>query len=281
MDWYKETLYSEVSQSFKVARVIHREKTDFQDLVIFENKLMGRILALDGVVQLTEGDEFFYHEMMGHVPVMAHGGAKRALIIGGGDGGLLREVLRHRSIERVVMVEIDPYVIELSKKFLRAVPGRAFEDPRAEIVIADGAKYVAETAERYDVIMIDSTDPVGPGEVLFTAAFYGNCKRCMKPGGIMVTQNGVPFFQPDELANTWKRLGALFPDVSFYMVPVPTYYGSFMALAWASLEPKHRTTPLAELERRYAASGLKTRYYNPGIHQAAFQLPNYVRARLG
>lgn len=281
MDWYKETLYKDISQSFKVERIIHREKTELQDLVIFENKAMGRVLALDGVIQTTEGDEFFYHEMMGHVPLIAHGNARRVLIIGGGDGGLLEEVLKHKAIERVVMVEIDRYVIDLSKKYLPSIPGKAFEDPRTEIVIADGAKYVAETAERFDVIMVDSTDPMGPGEVLFTSAFYADCKRCMRPAGVMVTQNGVPFFQPDELSTTWQRLKPLFPDVSFYVVPVPSYYGGFMTLGWASLDAKHRRTAPAEVERRIAAVAIETRYYNPGVHQACFQLPNYVRARLG
>jgi spermidine synthase len=281
MDWYKETLYPEVSQSFRVGKVIHREKTEHQDLVIFENKVMGRVLALDGVIQTTEGDEFFYHEMMGHVPVIAHGGARRVLIIGGGDGGLLEEVLKHKAVERAVMVEIDPYVIELSKKYLPSIPGKAFEDERAEIVIADGARYVAETVERFDVIMVDSTDPQGPGEVLFRPEFYAGCRRCMNPGGIMVTQNGVPFFQPDELATTWQRLTPLFPDVGFYVVPVPTYYGGFMTLAWASLDARHRQTPAAEISRRVEAARLDTRYYNPAIHTACFALPNYVRARLG
>ena len=281
MDWYKETLYREVSQSFKVERIIHREKTELQDLVIFENKMMGRVLALDGVIQTTEGDEFFYHEMMGHVPVIAHGRARKVLIIGGGDGGLLEEVLKHETIERVVMVEIDPYVIELSKRYLPAIPGKAFEDPRAQVVIADGARFVAETEERFDVVMVDSTDPQGPGEVLFTTEFYGNCKRCMNPGGIMVTQNGVPFFQPDELSTTWNRLRPLYPDVSFYVVPVPTYYGGFMSLAWASLEPNHRATPAAEIAERFAKARLDTKYYNPAIHQACFALPNYLQARMG
>ena len=281
MEWYQETLYKEISQSLKVERIIHREKTELQDLVIFENRVMGRVLALDGVIQTTEGDEFFYHEMMGHVPLIAHGNARRVLIIGGGDGGLLEEVLKHEAIERAVMVEIDRYVIDLSKQYLPSIPGHAFEDPRTEIVIADGAKYVAGTAERFDCIMVDSTDPMGPGEVLFTAAFYADCKRCLKPGGVMVTQNGVPFFQPEELATSWKRLKPLFPDVGFYAVPVPTYYGGFMTLGWASLEPAHRRTAPAEIERRIRSAGLATRYYNPGIHQACFQLPNYMLARLG
>lgn len=280
MDWYNETLYKDVCQSFRIDKIIHREKTEHQDLVIFENKAMGRVLALDGIIQTTEGDEYFYHEMMGHVPLFAHGNAKHVLIIGGGDGGLLEEVLKHKSVERVVMVEIDRYVIDLSKKYLPTIPGNAFEDPRTKIVIADGAKYAAEATEQFDVIMVDSTDPMGPGEVLFRSEFYANCKRRMNPGGIMVTQNGVPFFQTGEVTTTWRRLTPIYPDVSFYVVPVPTYYGGFMTISWASLEPKHRQTPVAEIEGRFKAAGIETKYYNPAIHQACFALPNYVRAQL-
>ncbi len=281
MDWYQETLYSDVHQGFAVTRVIHREKTEHQDLVIFENARMGRILALDGVIQTTEGDEFFYHEMMGHVPLFAHGAAERVLIIGGGDGGLLREVLKHRNVRRAVMVEIDPHVIDLSRQYLPSLSAGAFDDPRAELVIADGAKYVAETDERFDVVMVDSTDPHGPGEVLFTSEFYGNCHRCQTEQGIIVTQNGVPFFQPDELTTSWRRLGPIFEDVGFYVVPVPTYYGGFMTLGWGAKTAAHRATAGAELARRYGAAGFATRYYNPAIHAACFALPNYIRDRIG
>jgi spermidine synthase len=280
MDWYDETLYADVHQGFAVARIIHREKTEHQDLVIFENSRMGRVLALDGVIQTTEGDEFFYHEMMSHVPLFAHGKAERVLIIGGGDGGLLEEALKHPDVKRVVMVEIDPHVIELSRRFLPGISGGAFDDARTELVIADGARYAAETAERFDVVMVDSTDPHGPGEVLFTAAFYADCHRCLGEGGIMVTQNGVPFFQPDELKTSWSRLKPIFADVAFYIVPVPTYYGGFMTLGWAAKSALPRAAALEELAKRYARSGMTTRYYNPETHRAAFALPNYIRAPL-
>jgi spermidine synthase len=280
MDWYQETLYSDVRQGFAVDRIIHREKTEHQDLVIFENARMGRVLALDGVIQTTEGDEFFYHEMMGHVPLFAHGAAERVLIIGGGDGGLLREVLKHKSVKRVVMVEIDPHVIELSRQYLPRLSAGAFDDPRAELVVADGAKYVAEAKERFDVVMVDSTDPHGPGAVLFTAEFYGHCQRCQTERGILVTQNGVPFFQPEEVSTSWERLTPIFPDVSFYLVPVPSYYGGFMSLGWAARTPEHRATGAAALARRFETAQISTRYYNPAIHQACFALPNYVRARM-
>ena len=181
------------------------------------------------------------------------------------------------------MVEIDASVIEMCREYLPNHSAGAFDDPRAKIVIADGAAFVAETAEtetgrRFDVVIIDSTDPAGPGEVLFSQAFYGNCKRCLKPGGVIVTQNGVPSMQGSEVTNSYQRLGAHFADVSFYVAPVPTYVGGFMALGWASDDAALRATPLEELEARHAAAGIETRYYNSEIHRAAFALPNYVRA---
>jgi spermidine synthase len=277
-DWYDERLYEDYRQGLRVERVLHREQTEHQDLIIFENARFGRVLALDGVVQTTEGDEFVYHEMLAHMPVIGHGRARHVLIVGGGDGGALREVLRHRSVERAVMVEIDGSVIEMCREYLPKHSAGAFDDPRAEIVIADGAAFAAETERRFDVVIIDSTDPAGPGEVLFSETFYGDCKRCLNPGGVIVTQNGVPSMQGSEVTNSHQRLGAHFADVSFYVAPVPTYAGGFMALGWASDDARLRATPLEELEARYAAAAIETRYYNPEIHRAAFALPNYVRA---
>ena len=201
MEWFQETLHGSIRQTLKVQEVLHREKTEHQDLIIFRNPTFGRIMALDGIVQTTEGDEFIYHEMLAHVPILAQKAAKGAvgkvLIVGGGDGGCIREVLRHRDVPECVMVEIDASVIDMSRKHLPNHHAGAFDDPRARIVIADGARFVQETAERFDVVIIDSTDPVGPGKVLFTREFYAGCKRCLTPGGVLVTQNGVPFLQAD------------------------------------------------------------------------------------
>jgi spermidine synthase len=279
--WYDETLHDDYRQSLRIDRVLHREKTAHQDLIIFENARFGRVLALDGAIQTTEGDEYVYHEMLVHVPVLGHGRATDVLIVGGGDGGALREVLRHRSVERAVLVEIDESVIALCREHLPGHSAGAFDDPRAEIVIADGAAFVAETARRFDVIVIDSTDPIGPGEVLFSQAFYGGCKRCLKPGGVLVTQNGVPSVQGEEVTNSHERLGAHFTDVAFYLAPVPTYSGGFMAFGWASDDVAARETPLETLEARTAEAGIETRYYNPAIHRASFALPNDVRKLMG
>ncbi|MGB1548679.1 MAG: polyamine aminopropyltransferase, partial [Alphaproteobacteria bacterium] len=232
--WFEETLYPDFGQRLKISNVLHREKTDYQDLIIFENPQFGRVLALDGNVQTTEGDEFFYHEMLNHPAILAHGEVKRVLIIGGGDGGALREALKH-PIEKATMVEIDPSVIELSKQYLPTLSAGAFDDPRTELIIWDGTKFVAETDERFDVIIVDSTDPVGPAKVLFQEEFYTNCKRCLTERGILITQSGVPFLQGEEARDVHRRLRSLFADNGFLMVPVPTYVGGFMAIGWASL----------------------------------------------
>ncbi len=285
MTWFEETLHSQIldlgyAQRFKITKVIHQEKTAFQDLIIFETPAFGRVLALDGVIQSTEGDEFIYHEMICHVPMLAHGGAKRVLIVGGGDGGVLREVLRY-PVERAVMVEIDGGVVEACKTHMPNHGAGAFDDPRAEVLIADGIEFVAETNELFDVVIVDSTDPVGPGEVLFTDAFYDNCKRIMNPGAILITQSGVPFLQGREVTDGYKRLKPHFADVSFFVVAVPTYAGGFMTLGWASDDPRLRGQPEVDIAERFAAAGLRTRYYTPEVHVAAFALPPFISRLMG
>ena len=261
-----------------VGNILYEDKTEHQHLVIFENPLLGRVMTLDGVVQVTEADEFIYHEMLSHVPIMAHGDARRALIIGGGDGGTLREVLKHQSIEKAVMVEIDRTVVDLCIKYMPKINDGAFDDPRAELIITDGVKFMAESDQTFDVIMIDSTDPIGPGGVLFTEAFYADCKKRLTPGGVLVTQNGVPFFQPAEVTDSYHRLKSSFADVSFYVAPVPTYYGGYMTLGWATDNADLRTLPTEVLAGRFAAAGLSPRYYTPAVHTGAFALPGYISA---
>jgi spermidine synthase len=275
--WYSETLYPEWRQVVRMDQVIELEKTAFQDLVIFENGRFGRVLALDGVIQTTQADEFIYHEMMTHVPLIAHGNAKQVLIIGGGDGGSLREVVRHKNVRRIVMVEIDASVIDLSKQYLPTLSNGAFSDPRFELVIADGAEYVKNTEDRFDVIICDSTDPIGPGEVLFTQEFYGNCKRILNEKGIFVNQNGVPFLQTTEVRDTYQRRKNFFKDTSFYSAPVPTYVGGFMAFGYATDELGYRELSLEELNARLQEVEGELKYYNPEIHRAAFALPNFVK----
>ena len=193
--WVEETLHRGFRVRLKADAVLFDSETEHQRLIIFENADFGRVMMLDSIVQLTTKDEFVYHEMMSHVPLFAHGKAKKALIVGGGDGGVLREVLKHPEIEQATLCEIDRGVIDLCRQHFPEVSAGAYDDPRARIVIADGTKFVAETPDRFDVIMIDSTDPVGPGAVLFTRDFYAGCARCLEPGGLLVTQNGLPFLQ--------------------------------------------------------------------------------------
>lgn len=280
MTWFTETLYADPSregyaQTFHVSRELVRRRTAFQDLVIFETPFFGRVLALDGAIQTTEKDEFVYHEMLAHVPLFAHGAPKRVLIIGGGDGGILREVLRH-PVESATQVEIDGDVVALCREYLPALSAGAFEDPRVRLLIDDGIRFVAETEETFDLIIVDSTDPIGPGEGLFTEAFYGACKKRLRAGGIVVTQNGVPQLQPEELARSGRRLKPHFADVSCFLTVVPTYIGGFMALGWATDDAGLRGLTEAELAPRFARSGIATRYYSPAVHAAAFALPPFI-----
>jgi spermidine synthase len=214
------------------------------------------------------------------VPILAHGRAKRVLIVGGGDGGILREVLRHKSIESVTMVEIDRAVVDMCLRWMPSIPGEAFADKRTKLIIADGAKFVAETAGKFDVVVVDSTDPQGPGEVLFTERFYKNCKRALTKGGILVNQNGVPFLQGEELTMTYRRRRKAFAHASFYVAAVPSYYGGFMALGWASDDRKAHLVPAATIAKRFAAAELKTKYYTSAIHAGCFALPAFAAARL-
>ncbi|WP_340151257.1 polyamine aminopropyltransferase [uncultured Sneathiella sp.] len=279
MELFDEGLHSGVNLALNVERVIYREKTDLQDLVIFENSQFGRVMSLDGAIQTTENDEFIYHEMFVHVPLLAHGKARRVLVIGGGDGGAARQLMKHKNIA-VTLVDIDRTVIELSKKYMPSVSGGAFDDPRLELVIADGCQFVKETDARWDVIVIDSTDPHGPGEVLYTEEFYGDCKSCLSEGGIIITQNGVPFVQENELRESYDRLGRLFKDVTFYLAAIPSYVGGVMAYGWATDETGHRRADLAKLAQRYIDAEIETEYYTPEVHQAAFALPLHIQKML-
>lgn len=273
---WTETLYSSYGQSFRVDEILFEDKSEHQHLLIFRNEQFGRVMALDGIVQTTERDEFIYHEMLTHVPLITHGNAQKVLIIGGGDGGILREVCKHKSVTQITQVEIDQAVIDLAKQYLPGHSNGAYDDARANIIIGDGFDFVQTTQERFDVIISDSTDPLGPGEVLFSKDFYAGCQRSLNPGGILVTQNGVPFMQTDELSNTAARLSRLFKDSTFYGAAVPSYIGGLMTFAWASDTPGLRQTELAVLQQRWLTQSITSRYYTPELHQAAFALPQYL-----
>lgn len=276
--WVEETFHPHWRVRLKADKVLHEVKTEHQDLVIFENATWGTVLMLDGVCQLTTSDEFVYHEMMAHVPLMALKEPQRVLVVGGGDGGVLREVLKHPSVSKATLCEIDRSVIDLSLRHYPQIAGGAFEDPRADVVIADGLKYVAETDERFDAIIVDSSEPIGPSAVLHTPEFFADCKRALRDGGILVTQNGLPFLFPEHLEATTRAFAAIFKDVAPYLCTQPCYFGGPFALNWASDEGKHLDVSVKKLARRQKKRGITTRYWTPAVHGAAFALPAYAEA---
>lgn len=279
MTWLDETLYDTWSQRFRVTRELARERSAFQDIVVVETASHGRVLLLDGVVQVTEADDFAYQEMIAHVPLIQHGAAARVLIIGAGDGGVLRRVLQHAAVQRVDMVEIDGAVIRLVREHMPDIAGAAWDDPRATVIVGDGIAHVAAAAAAsYDVVIVDSTDPAGPGEALFSDGFYQECARILTPGGLVVNQSGVPFMQSDELRLTSQRRRSAFSHVSAFTVAVPTYVGGLMALGIAS---DRAIVPVPPAEARQRAAGLPPqRYWSAAVHGAAFALPPYIGALL-
>ncbi|MSP43979.1 MAG: polyamine aminopropyltransferase [Alphaproteobacteria bacterium] len=274
--WHEEGLYPDVRTRYKIDRVLYESNTEHQKMRLLEHPRLGKILTLDDVTQTTEKDEFIYHEMMTHVPMLAHGAVRRVLIIGGGDGGILEEVLKHPGVEKATMVEIDAGVVEFSKRYLSEICKGAFEDARTDLVIADGFVFVDECAEKYDVIIVDSTDPEGPGEILFTNEFYRRSKQRLTPGGVLVTQNGVPFMQAGELRSSASHLRQYFGDVSCYLATIPTYVGGAMAMGWATDNAGLRKVSVGTLTARFTPLHLNSRYYTPDVHKAAFALPPYV-----
>jgi spermidine synthase len=277
--WISETLFDDLGfrMTYQVERVLHETQTEHQHLVLFEHRFFGKVLMLDGATQVTSKDEFVYHEMMSHVPLLAHGKPRQVLIVGGGDCGIAEEVLKHESVERLTQVEIDASVVEFSKRhfpeFTRPVLGNA----RFDLVIADGMDYVAGTDRRFDVIIVDSTDPLGPGEVLFSERFYVACKRCMAAGALMVTQNGVPILQAEELTATIAKLRGLFADGYCYTAAIPTYVGGHLAMGWATDDAGLRRATITTIAGRYRKAGrFATRYWTPEVHVAAFALPRFI-----
>ena len=274
--WVEETFHPHWRVRLEAARVLHEVKTEHQHLVIFENPTWGTVLMLDGVCQLTTSDEFVYHEMMAHVPLMALARPRRVLVVGGGDGGVLREVLKHPSVEKATLCEIDRAVIDLYLKHYPEIAAGSLDVPRADVVIADGLKYVAETREKFDAIIVDSSEPIGPSAVLHTREFFADCKRALKAGGILVTQNGLPFLFPEHLKATTEIFASLFRAASPYMCTQPCYFGGPFALNAASDGEDLFGVSVGTLESRMAKRGIETRYYTPVGHLAAFALPAYV-----
>ena len=281
MKHFSETLYDSYGQELRIDELLYENKTRHQHLIIFRNAHFGRVMVLDGVVQTTENDEFIYHEMLAHVPILAHGNVSSVLIVGGGDGGMLREVLKYKHVQSVVLVEIDGEVAGFCRKYLPDHSQGAFDDPRLEMVIDDGLNYLLKTADAFDIIISDGTDPIGPGKTLFSEEFYRACRERLTAGGVLVTQNGVAFMQLDEVVGTAAHLRGLFRDWHFYMAAVPTYVGGGMVFGWASDNRLLRHTSLSLLQQRYREAKISTRYYNPAIHVGSFALPNFVLEAIG
>ncbi len=275
--WIEETFHPHWKVGLKADKVLHEVKTEHQHLVIFTNKTWGTVLMLDGVCQLTTSDEFVYHEMMAHVPLMALDEPEKVLVVGGGDGGVMREVLKHPSVEKAVLVEIDRTVVDTAEKYYPEIPSGVFQNPRAEIVIADGLKYVAETDERFDAIIVDSSEPIGPSAVLHTREFFADCKKALKKGGALVTQNGLPFLFPEHLAGTTRVFASLFKRVAPMMCTQPCYFGGPFALNMATDDKDILKLDAKELAKRARKRGIEDfKYWTPAVHVAAFALPAYA-----
>ena len=273
--WYQET-FQGTRLALETTETLYSGRSEFQKIEIFESKAYGRALALDDVFMTSVKDEFFYHEMLTHPAMLTAENPKRVLVIGGGDGGTVREVLRHPSVEQCVMIEIDEGVVQACKEHLPMI-GTAWDDPRLDVRFADGIDYVKTSdEEKYDVILLDGTDPVGPGEDLFAQEFFAACKRMLKPGGIMAMQSETPILMRDVFFETQGKLRELFAEVHPYFGPVPIYASGIWSWTWASDRKAHLDVDVARAEK--LTDGC--RYYNADIHKAAFTQPNYVRRGL-
>lgn len=293
--WYSETYADAVRLGLHVTRTLYHQVSPFQVIDIVETAYFGRMLLLDGLVMTTERDEFVYHEMIAHLPMLCHPQPRRVLVIGGGDGGTVREVLRHASVEHITLCEIDGAVVDACRSFLPSIAGQ-LDDPRVHIEIRDGIALMAEqaqaiadgAAEGFDVILIDSTDPMGPGEGLFTETFYQHARQCLTPGGVMANQTESPVAHAREQALIYNLLGRVFPHVSPYWAVIPTYPGALWTWALCARDahdppPRDRLAALpanAPLQARVSALVPHWRYLSPDLLSGAFALPAFVRARM-
>ncbi len=271
MSWFEEGIHPEIRQSLRRDQVLFEGKTDFQHVEIFANNLLGRVLVLDDAVQITEHDEEIYSESIAHIPLLSHPDPKSVLIIGAGDGTVLREVVKHQTVQQVTMVELDGALVRVCREHLSTLLNGAYDDPRLNLIIGDGAEYLVSSGQRYDVIIIDSTDPDDNSTSLFTNNFYQSCKARLAEGGIMVAQAGCPSYQPSILKHMQSRMLSLFGFGGFYHAAIPTYVGGLHAFAWASDQ-----IDLAQLAEQanigFRKAEFRTRYYSDRNHKAAFYL---------
>ncbi|MDR3331613.1 MAG: polyamine aminopropyltransferase [Synergistaceae bacterium] len=276
--WYTEEHTPRVRFSIKVKEQILSRKSQFQQIDIFDSEEFGRFLTLDGLMMLTEKDEFIYHDMIVHVPMATNPDVRRALVIGGGDGGTVRELARYRGIEHIDMVDIDEMVVDACRKHLPSTSCR-LDDRRVHLYFEDGLKFVRRFEDAYDLIIVDSTDPFGPGEGLFTKEFYGNCFKALSPDGILVNQHENPYYDSYAHAMTraHRRIEEFFPVCRVYQAHIPTYPSGHWLFGFAS----KKLDPLEDMKPNlWNALGIETRYYNTKLHLGAFMLPNYVLKQL-
>ena len=279
MQVFAEPFRSGWQQAAQVRTILYEGQSAYQQIAVLDTLPFGRMLVLDGATQTSEIDEYVYHEMLVHVPMMTHPDPRRVLIIGGGDGGALRRVLEY-PVKKATMVEIDGEVVRVSREFLPAISGDAFAHPCAELIIGDGVQYLRETQEHFDVILVDSTDPIGPAVELFNDAFYHDARRVLGEQGIIVTQSGSPLVMLDELQAAVARMQRVFPIVKTYLCSIPLYPGVLWSFTAASLTLDPARVAPAAIAARLRANGSRTGWYTPDIHPAAFALPNYLGAAL-
>jgi spermidine synthase len=283
MAGFKERLHKGYAQTLELkGKPLADEKTRYQRVKVFDSIANGRVMTLDGVVQISTRDEAAYAEMLTHLPMLEHGRVERVLIVGGGDLSIADEALKHKSVREVVLVDIDGRVVELCKKLFGEINAKASRDRRLKIEIADAFQYLArpEARNRFDLIVGDRPDPIGPGKALFGDTFYDRIKRALRPGGFATFQTGVPFYQPAEISEALKELQSRFPRSGLYLTVVPSYVGGYMALSWAGKGARLGTPAgIKKAARAYKRLKLKTDYYNPAVHAAAFALPQWI-ARL-
>ncbi|HIX30468.1 MAG TPA: polyamine aminopropyltransferase [Candidatus Blautia stercoravium] len=276
--WFSEKQTKDVKFSIRVDRQLYSGQSEFQRIDIFESPEFGRFLTLDGYMMLTEKDEFIYHEMITHIPMAVHPKADKVLVIGAGDGGVIRELVRYPEIRQVDLVEIDDMVVEVCRKYLPKT-ACCLDDERVNIRYEDGLKYIRRCENMYDLIIVDSTDPFGPGEGLFTREFYGNCYKALKEDGIMVNQHESPFYEEDARAcqRAHRNITETFPVSRVYQAHIPTYPSGHWLFGFAS----KKYHPLKHLrEKEWNTRGIQTRYYTTTLHKGAFYLPAYVEELL-
>ncbi len=278
MKKFTEELYKKYNQNITIEKIITNQKSKFQNILIFDSKYFGRILTLDKVIQITEFDHFYYSEMLSHIPIITHGKVKRVLIIGGGDGAIAHEVLKHNSIKEVFICEIDQDVINLSIKYLKKINFGSLKNPKVKILIEDASQFIKRNNFKnyFDLIIADRPDPIGPGKNLFKIKFYKDIKNALSNSGIAVFQNGVPFFQKKELKDTMKHLKSTFNYSGVYLTVVPTYIGGYMALTWSS-NAIDMSKKVNLDKHSKVINKLNTQYYTKEIHYTSFILPKWIK----